>query len=102
MLTAFRWLLRLFVGLIAVGLLTLGIAYYFLSRSLPDYNASYALSGIAGPVEIVRNNNDVPHIFAENDDDAYDCNAGAARAGAAGAEPGGRAVEMRVDHGGGA
>ena len=71
MLTAFRWLLRLFVGLIVTGLLALMIFYYFLSRSLPDYNASYALSGIAGPVEIVRNNNDVPHIFAENDDDAF-------------------------------
>ena len=71
MLTAFRWLLRLFVGLIGLGLLALVIFYYFLSRSLPDYNASYALHGIAGPVEIVRNNNDVPHIFAENDDDAF-------------------------------
>ncbi|MEI6098116.1 MAG: penicillin acylase family protein [Alphaproteobacteria bacterium] len=71
MLTAFRWLLRLFVGLIGLGLLALVIFSYFLSRSLPDYNASYALAGIAGPVEIVRNNNDVPHIFAENDDDAF-------------------------------
>ena len=71
MLTAFRWLLRLFVGLIGMGLLAMVIFYYFLSRSLPDYNASYALSGIAGPVEIVRNNNDVPHIFAENNDDAF-------------------------------
>ena len=71
MLTAFRWLLRLFVGLIGIGLLAMLIFYYFLSRSLPDYNASYALNGITGPVEIVRNNNDVPHIFAEYDDDAF-------------------------------
>lgn len=71
MLTAFRWLLRLFVGLVALVLLTLFGAYYFLSRSLPDYNASYALAGLSGPVEIVRNNNDVPHIFAATDEDAY-------------------------------
>ena len=71
MLTAFRWLLRLFVGLVALGLLTIGIFYYFLSRSLPDYNASYALSGITAPVEIVRNNNDVPHIFGKNDEDVF-------------------------------
>ena len=71
MLTTFRWLLRLFVGLVALGLLALVIFYYFLSRSLPDYNAAYTLSGITAPVEIVRNNNDVPHIFAENDADAF-------------------------------
>ena len=71
MLTAFRWLLRLFVGLVALGLLAVLIFYYFLSRSLPDYNASYQLSGISAPVEIVRNNNDVPHIFGETDEDAF-------------------------------
>ncbi|MEO8242876.1 MAG: penicillin acylase family protein [bacterium] len=71
MLTTFRWLLRIFVGLVVLGLLTLAVSYYFLSRSLPDYNASYALSGITAPVEIVRNNNDVPHIFGATDEDAF-------------------------------
>ncbi len=71
MLTTFRWLLRIFVGLVVLGLLVLGVSYYFLSRSLPDYNASFALSGISAPVEIVRNNNDVPHIFGATDEDTY-------------------------------
>ena len=71
MLTTFRWLLRIFVGLIVLLLLTLTILYYFLSRSLPDYNATYAVSGISAPIEIVRNNNDVPHIFGKTDEDAF-------------------------------
>ena len=71
MLTAFRWLLRLFVGSIALALLALFIFYYFLSRSLPDYNATYAVSGITAPLEIVRNNNDVPHIFGATDEDTF-------------------------------
>ena len=71
MLTTFRWLVRIFVGLIVLLLLTLAILYYFLSRSLPDYNATYAVSGITAPIEIVRNNNDVPHIFGKTDDDAF-------------------------------
>jgi penicillin amidase len=71
MLTAFRWLLRIFVGLVALGLLTGLIFYYFLSRSLPDYDAAFTLPGIPAPVEIVRNNKDVPHIFAETDEDAF-------------------------------
>ena len=71
MLTAFRWLLRIFVGLVVLGLLAGLIFYYFLSRSLPDYDAAFTLDGITAPVEIVRNNNDVPHIFAETDEDAF-------------------------------
>ncbi|MBI1172690.1 penicillin acylase family protein [bacterium] len=71
MLTAFRWTLRAFVALLVIGVLSLLVIYYFLSRSLPDYNASWTVPGIAAPVEIVRNNSDVPHIFAANDNDAY-------------------------------
>ena len=71
MLTAFRWTLRLFTGLIVLSLLALLIFYWFLSRSLPDYNESFTLPGLDQPVEIVRNNNNVPHIFAKTDKDAY-------------------------------
>lgn len=71
MLTTFRWLLRLFTGLIVLGLLVLLVGYWFLSRSLPDYNESFALAGLDQPVEIVRNNNNVPHILAKTDRDAY-------------------------------
>ncbi|GLS85105.1 penicillin acylase [Cypionkella aquatica] len=71
MLTAFRWLLRIFTGLIALGLLAAVLAYYVLSRSLPDYNEDFTLTGISAPVEIVRNNNDVPHIFGKTEEDVY-------------------------------
>ncbi|MGV8986375.1 MAG: penicillin acylase family protein [Cypionkella sp.] len=71
MLTAFRWTLRAFLAVLVVGALALMVFYYFLSRSLPDYSATWAVPGISAPVEIVRNNSDVPHIFAANDNDAY-------------------------------
>lgn len=71
MLTAFRWLLRIFTGLIVLGLLAGVLAYYVLSRSLPDYNEDFTLKGITAPVEIVRNNNDVPHIFGKTEEDVY-------------------------------
>jgi penicillin G amidase len=71
MLIAFRWLLRLFTGLIVLAVLAVLIGYWFLSRSLPDYNEAFTLPGIDQPVEIVRNNNNVPHIFAKDDKDAY-------------------------------
>lgn len=71
MLTAFRWLVRVFLALAALAVLTLGISYYFLTRSLPDYNESFSLRGISGPVEIVRNNANVPHIFGKTDEDVF-------------------------------
>ncbi|WP_435258913.1 penicillin acylase family protein [Thioclava sp. FR2] len=71
MLTLFRWLLRLVTGLIGLGLLVLLIAYWFLERSIPDYSEDFALSGLTAPVEIVRNNDDVPHIFGETDEDVF-------------------------------
>lgn len=71
MVTLFRWLLRLFTGLMVLAALAAVLAYYFLSRSLPDYNAHYTIPGITAPVEIVRNNADVPHIFGKTDEDVY-------------------------------
>lgn len=71
MLTAFRWLLTAFLGLAALAVLALAAGYHILSRSIPDYDARLSVRGIAGPVEIVRSNANVPHIFAQNDEDAF-------------------------------
>ncbi|MBU3031469.1 penicillin acylase family protein [Paracoccus marinaquae] len=71
MLTLFRWLLRLTVALIAVLVLAVVLAWYFAVRSLPDYNASYGMSGLKAPVEIVRSTENVPHIFGQSDEDMF-------------------------------
>ncbi|MFD1795972.1 penicillin acylase family protein [Paracoccus aurantiacus] len=71
MLTLFRWFLRLTLGLIVVALLATLLVWYFAVRSLPDYAASYRVSGIGAAVEIVRSTEDVPHIFAQSDSDAF-------------------------------
>ncbi len=71
MLTLFRWLLRLLAGLLALGAFGLFIAYYFLERSIPAYSGTFALPGITAPVEIVRNNDNVPHIFGAADKDVF-------------------------------
>lgn len=71
MLTLFRWLLRLTIGLILGAVLVVGLVWYFAVRSLPDYDATLRLSGLNSPVEIIRNTENVPHILAENDEDAF-------------------------------
>ncbi|HQU68682.1 MAG TPA: penicillin acylase family protein [Albidovulum sp.] len=71
MLTTFRWLLRIFTVMAVLSILAVGLAYYFASRSLPDYNGSFEVAGISAPLEIVRDTADVPHIFGKTDEDTY-------------------------------
>ncbi|SNX73692.1 penicillin amidase [Cereibacter ovatus] len=71
MIVVFRWLLRIFTGMVVLALGAALIGYYFLSRSLPDYDESFRLDGIEGPVEIVRNDANVPHIFGKSDRDVF-------------------------------
>ncbi len=67
----FRWLLRLASFLIVALVAVIGVSYYFAIRSLPEYDAQAAALGLKAPVEIVRDNANVPHIFGENDEDVY-------------------------------
>lgn len=64
MAAVFRWLLRIFSGLLGLGVLAVIGVYYLASRSLPDYDATHRVGGISAPVEIIRDNATVPHIFA--------------------------------------
>ncbi|MDJ1007159.1 MAG: penicillin acylase family protein [Paracoccaceae bacterium] len=71
MLLVFRWLLRISLALVALTGLGLTIAYWFFVRSLPDYDERFTAPGLTAPVEIVRDNANVPHIFAAKDADAF-------------------------------
>ena len=66
----FRWLLRIATALVVLSVVVVVGVYYFLSRSLPDYDATWTVRGVSGPVEIARNTWAVPHIFAEAPADA--------------------------------
>ncbi|MGH1369001.1 MAG: penicillin acylase family protein [Maritimibacter sp.] len=67
----FQWTVRLVSATLLLGVLALIMAYYLASRSLPDYTADHQVNGLSAPIEIVRNNSNVPHIFASADQDAY-------------------------------
>ncbi|WP_027243846.1 penicillin acylase family protein [Leisingera daeponensis] len=70
----FRWLLRIAAGLILLSVLAALLIYYLASQSLPEYNKELALPGLSSPVEIVRDNANVPHIFGSygaSDEDVY-------------------------------
>src|SRR5690554_5567715 len=67
----FRWLLRIATGLIVLTVVALALVYYFASRLLPEYAAEVGVAGISAPVEIVRDNANVPHIFGATDADVF-------------------------------
>ncbi|MDD9978811.1 MAG: penicillin acylase family protein [Boseongicola sp.] len=71
MLRLFRWLVRLTSALLLLGVAAGVLLYWFFSRSIPDYNEDFQVAGISAPVEIVRDNASVPHIFGQTDTDVY-------------------------------
>ena len=71
MIALLRWLIRFFGIAVVVLILVLWTGYRFASRSLPDYELDYSVSGISAPVEILRTNTAVPHIFGETDEDVF-------------------------------
>ena len=69
MATFFKWLFRLTTGMFVLVGLAAAMVYYFASRSLPDYDKVLNNQRVSAPIEIVRNNANVPHIFGETDPD---------------------------------
>jgi len=67
----FRWLLRIFTAIVVLTLATLGVIYLLAVRSVPDYNATHTVVGLTAPVEIVRDNADVPHVSGATDADVF-------------------------------
>ncbi len=67
----FQWLLRIASGLVILTVLAVMLVYFLASRSLPTYDKTLDVKGITQPVEIVRNNANVPHIFGETDPDVF-------------------------------
>ena len=71
MAAVFRWLLRIAAGLVALAVLGVAVLYMLLSRSLPEYDKTLAVADLAAPVEIVRDNANVPHVFGASDRDVF-------------------------------
>ena len=58
---------------VVIGAAILGVAGIvgWVLTSLPDYQGRRVVAGITAPIEIVRDANAIPHIFAATPDDAY-------------------------------
>ncbi|NNG04795.1 MAG: penicillin acylase family protein [Inquilinus sp.] len=66
-----RWVWIGVFTLVALALLTPAAGLLLLRTSLPDFHSSVRLEGISAPVQIMRDAQAVPHVFAATDADAY-------------------------------
>ena len=69
--TVLKWLLRIFGVVLALALIGLGLGWYLVTRSIPDYDDKLELAGLDAPVYIIRDANAVPHIRASTVHDAF-------------------------------
>ncbi|MDE9448936.1 penicillin acylase family protein [Aliiroseovarius sp. Z3] len=65
------WMIRIVAGLLVLAGVAMTLVYYLAAQSLPDYSVTRKTAGITAPVEIVRNNANIPHIFGQNDADVF-------------------------------
>lgn len=67
----FTWLFRIAAGSVVLTVLAVVLVYYLASQSLPDYSKTVAVQGVSAPVEIVRDNANVPHLIGATDADVF-------------------------------
>ncbi|MGH3850551.1 MAG: hypothetical protein ACRDRT_12760, partial [Pseudonocardiaceae bacterium] len=59
-----KWLIRIPLAFLALLILIAAGGYLYLRGSLPKFDGSITLDGLAAPVEIIRDANAIPHIYA--------------------------------------
>ncbi len=67
----FKWLVRITGGAILLVVGAVVLAYYLAAGSLPDYDKRVRVAGLTNPVEIVRDNANVPHILGATDEESF-------------------------------
>jgi penicillin G amidase len=62
---------RILIGLVVVLLLVISSIYLFLQTTKPTYSGEMKLEGLTAEVEVLYDDYGVPHIYAQNEEDAY-------------------------------
>lgn len=65
------WIKRVFLALLALGVLLAAALAVYASRALPDLDGELKLSALAAPVTVARDAADVTHIQAQSPRDAW-------------------------------
>ena len=66
-----KWLKRIVILILLLLLVGLLVGWLFVGNLGPDYNESRSLIGLDSDTEVLYDNYGVPHIYANNNVDAY-------------------------------
>jgi penicillin G amidase len=66
-----KWIGIALAGLAGLAAIAAGVGYIVLRQTVPAPSGLLALPGLSEPVEVVRDREGVPHIFAKTSDDLY-------------------------------
>ena len=66
-----KWLKRIFIILVIILIIGLVIGWLYIGSITPNYNESRSLIGLDSDTEVLYDNYGVPHIYADNNVDAY-------------------------------
>jgi len=64
-------LVALFIAVALFGGIFLYVYWWLIQRALPDLNGQLPLDGLSAPVEILRDERGIPHIYAQNRADLF-------------------------------
>jgi len=62
---------RLLIGLVILVIVLVAGIYGYMRTTAPDYNDTVKLAGLKSEVEVLYDDHGVPHIYAQNEEDAY-------------------------------
>jgi penicillin amidase len=65
-----RFLLKALASILALVVIALGLVSLYLRRSLPLVDGATTVAGLSAPIDIIRDADAIPHIFATNKADA--------------------------------
>src|SRR5476649_2864025 len=65
-----RWILRTIAAIVLLAAIVTAGGYVYLRRSLPQIDGTTTIAGISAPIDIIRDADAIPHIFAANKADA--------------------------------
>ena len=66
-----RWIRRIFVVLLVLAAAIAIVGFFLVRRSFPQVEGEITAAGLTGDVEIVRDDDGVPHIYAGNEHDLF-------------------------------
>ena len=66
-----RWVRRILVGLLILAVVIACFGFFLVRRSFPQVDGEIEAAGLQGLVEIVRDGEGIPHIYAGNEHDLF-------------------------------